>query len=203
MSWVLSNLAWRIVTRGPVACAMVCGPSMLTHAGRGGRSSETTPPRTAASLPQPAGRCNRRSRASGAHGAVDTEAVALGERVTGAKMLLDQGGIPEERVGYQAQLATADQVLGRALDQRLAGPVAGVHALVERRVTDDRRQVSWRGVDAIPGHHFSFASVRGGRPAAALDGEGVHLQQQPLALRIATLDRGAQHAGPTAHDQYP
>src|SRR3546814_19851845 len=120
MSWVLSNLAWRIVTRWPVACAMVCGPSMLTHAGRAGRSSETTPPRTAASLPQPAGRCNRRSRASGAHGAVDTEAVALGERVTGAKLLLDQGGIPVERVGYPAQPSNADQI-GRTASEAHVG----------------------------------------------------------------------------------
>src|SRR3546814_12126680 len=106
MSWVLSNLAWRIVTRWPVACAMVCGPSMLTHAGRAGRSSATTPPRTAASLPQPAGRCTLRSRASGAHAAVDTEAFPLRERVTGAKMLLDQAELPDTLFGDPSQLPT-------------------------------------------------------------------------------------------------
>ena len=124
-------------------------------------------PRTAASLPHPAGGCNRVAGLSAALGAVDAESVAFGQRLAGAEMALDQRRVTQKGIGHDTHLATRLQMLGGALDQRFAGLVAGVHALVEGWVADDGGQLPRRSVDAIAGNDFSFEPVGGQRPATA------------------------------------
>ncbi len=127
--------------------------------------------------------------------------VAFGQRLAGAEMALDQRRVTQKGIGHDTHLATRLQMLGGALDQRFAGLVAGVHALVEGWVADDGGQLPRRSVDAIAGNDFSFEPVGGQRPATALDGEGVDVQQHQLALRITALQRGTENAGTAAEIQ--
>ncbi|MNN42119.1 hypothetical protein D3C81_1562760 [compost metagenome] len=91
----------------------------------------------------------------------------------------------------------------RGFAQQLLGSlVAGVHALVERRVADDGGQITRRRVDTVAGDYFSLKPVGGEGQAAAFDGEGVHVEQGQSAGRIAALERGADHPGAAAEVQY-
>src|SRR5690606_8014056 len=111
--------------RGPwVACAMLCGASVLTLVGCAGRSRETTPLGRRALCPKCPGLATSAAKSgSAASGAVDAEAVGLDQRPARPQVLLDQRRVPEEAVGHQAQLAALVQVPRGLAQQVFAGLV--------------------------------------------------------------------------------
>src|SRR5690606_28759049 len=118
------------------------------------------------------------------------------EGLAGAQMLLDQWRVLEEAVGHQAQLAALVQVVGGLAQQLLAGLVVGVHAAMEGRVADDGGETLRRRVDAVAGDHLGLQAVGGQGQAAALDSEGVDIEQAHPALRIAALSTAPSTPAP-------
>lgn len=138
---------------------------------------------------------------SGATGGVDAETVAFGECPAGAEVAFDQRRVLQEAVGDQAQFAARRQVLGGALQQALGGLVVGVHALVEGRIADDRGEFARRAVDAVGGDHFAVQAVGGEGQSAALDSEGVDVEQAQATGGVATLESRPEYAGTAAEVQ--
>ena len=88
------------------------------------------------------------------------------------------------------------------LQQVLGGVVIGVYPDMERRVAQDRVQPHRRGVDAVAGNHFAFQAVGGQGQAAAGSGEGIHVEQGDVVVRVATFDRSPEHARTAAEVQH-
>ncbi len=116
-------------------------------------------------------------------------------------MAFDQRRVLQEAVGDQAQFAARRQVLGGALQQALGGLVVGVHALVEGRVADDRGEFARRAVDAVGGDHFAVQAVGGEGQSAALDSEGVDVEQAQATGGVATLEDRPEYPGTAAEVQ--